>query len=146
MSAFATILAALQGDTQLAGILAGGVYDGTEINDISRQATPAAYDEYSELLPCAIVKPETQTPAGPHPDSSRLFVTIWFYQQSGSAAIDAARVRAYHLLHRATLAGSSGPGDGLWDVRHVNDLLGIEMQALGVPAIMSRYAATVNRG
>ena len=69
-------------------------------------------------------------------------MTLWFYQQSGSAAIDAGRVRAYHLLHRATLAGS----DGLWDVRHGNDLLGMEMQALGVPAIMSRYVATVNRG
>lgn len=142
MTAFATILAALQGDAQLASILTGGVYDGTEVDDISRQATPAAYDQYSELLPCAILKPETQAPAGPHPDGSRLFVTIWFYQQSGSAAIDLARIRAYHLLHRATLAGS----DGLWDVRHANDLLGIELQALGVPAIMSRYVATVNRG
>ena len=142
MTAYATILAALQGDTTLAGILTGGLYDGTEINDISRQATPAAYDEYSELKPCAILKPETQAPAGPHPDGSRLYVTIWFYQQAGSAAIDAARIRAYHLLHRTTQVGS----DGLWDVRHANDLLGIEMQALGVPAIMSRYVATVNRG
>ena len=142
MSAYAAILAALQGDATLAGILTGGVYDGMEVNDISRQATPAAYDDYSELKPCAIVKPETQAPAGPHPDGSRLYVTIWFYQQSGSAAIDAGRVQAYHLLHRSTLAGS----DGLWDVRHANDLLGIEMQALGVPAIMSRYVATVNRG
>ncbi len=142
MSAYATILGALQDDAQLAVILTGGVYDGMEVSDISRQATPAAYDDYSELKPCAILKPETQAPAGPHPDGSRLYVTLWFYQQSGSAAIDAGRVRAYHLLHRATLAGS----DGLWDVRHGNDLLGMEMQALGVPAIMSRYVATVNRG
>lgn len=142
MSAYSAILAALQGDATLAGILTGGLYDGTVINDISRQATPTAYDDYSELKPCAILKPETQAPAGPHPDGSRLYVTLWFYQQSGSAAIDAGRVRAYHLLHRATLAGS----DGLWDVRHANDLLGIELQALGVPAIMSRYVATVNRG
>lgn len=142
MSAYATILGALQDDAQLAVILTGGVYDGMEVGDISRQATPAAYDANSELKPCAILKPETQAPAGPHPDGSRLYVTLWFYQQSGSAAIDAGRVRAYHLLHRATLAGS----DGLWDVRHGNDLLGMEMQALGVPAIMSRYVATVNRG
>ena len=142
MSAYDSIFAALQGDAQLSAILTGGIYDGAEVSDISRQATPAAYDEYSELKPCAIVKPETQAPAGPHPDSSRLFVTVWFYQQSGSAAIDTARIRAYQLLHRATLAGSGG----LWDVQHVNDLLGIEMQALGVPAIMSRYVATVNRG
>ena len=142
MSAYAAILAALQSDAQLSAILTGGLYDGAEVADISRQATPAAYDDNCELKPCAILKPETQAPAGPHPDSSRLFVTVWFYQQSGSAAIDAGRVRAYQLLHRTTLAGS----DGLWDVQHVNDLLGIEMQALGVPAIMSRYVATVNRG
>ena len=142
MTAFATIFAALEGDAVLSATLTGGLYDGTMVNDISRQATPAAYDDYSELKPCAIVKPETQAPAGPHPDGSRLFVTVWFYQQSGSAAIDAGRVRAYQLLHRATLAGSGG----LWDVQHVNDLLGMEMQALGVPAIMSRYVATVNRG
>lgn len=142
MSAYASILAALQGDAQLTAILTGGVYDGTEVADISRQATPAAYDDYSELKPSAILKPETQAPAGPHPDGSRLYVTLWFYQQSGSSAIDAGRVRAYQLLHRTTLAGS----DGLWDVRHANDLLGMELQALGVPAIMSRYVATVNRG
>jgi len=142
MSAYATILATLQGDTQLAGILTGGIYDGAEVSDISRQATPAAYDEYSELKPCAILKPESQAPASPHPDGARLFVTLWLYQQLGSVQIDAARERAYHLLHRTTIAGS----DGLWDVRHANDLLGIELQALGVPAIMSRYVATVNRG
>ena len=142
MSAYAAIFSELEIDVTLSAILTGGLYAGTEGNDISRQATPAAYDEYSELKPCAILKPETQAPAGPHPDGSRLFVTIWFYQQSGSAAIDAGRVRAYQLLHRATLGGS----EGLWDVRHANDLLGIEMQALGVPAIMSRYVATVNRG
>jgi hypothetical protein len=142
MSAYASILAALQGDAALTAILTGGVYDGMEVADISRQATPAAYDGDSELKPCAIVKPETQAPAGPHPDGSRLYVTIWFYQQNGSTEIDAGRVRAYQLLHRTTLAGN----DGLWDVRHANDLLGIEMQALGVPAIMSRYVATVNRG
>ena len=142
MTAYATILAALQADDTLSAILTGGVYDGNAVGDISRQATPAAYDSNSELLPCAILKPETQAPAGPHPDGSRLYLTLWFYQQSGNAEIDAARIRAYHLLHRATLAG----GDGLWDIRHANDLLGIEMQALGVPAIMSRYVATVNRG
>ena len=47
MTAYATIFNALEGDAALAAILTGGLYDGTEINDISRQATPAAYDQYS---------------------------------------------------------------------------------------------------
>ena len=51
MSAYDSIFAALQGDAQLSAILTGGIYDGAEVSDISRQATPAAYDEYSELNP-----------------------------------------------------------------------------------------------
>jgi hypothetical protein len=142
MTAFAAILQALQADAALAAILTGGLYDGVTVTDISRQATPGAYDANQELLPCGLLKPESQAPTGPHPDGSRLFVTLWLYQQSGATAIDAARERAYQVLHRSRFLA----GGGLWDVRHANDVLGMEMQALGTPAIMSRYVATVNRG
>ena len=139
MSAFAAILQALQGDAALAALLPGGLYDGMAVQDISRQATPDAYDEWGEMKPVGILKPESQTPRGPHPDGARLFVTLWLYQQSGAEAIDAARERAYRVLHRAVLAG-------MWEVRHANDVLGAEVQGLDVPVIMSRFAATVNRG
>ena len=139
MSAFAAILAALQGDAQLMSILTGGLYDGLDVQDISRQAAPDAYDEWGEMRPAGILKPESQAPTGPYPDSSRLFITLWLYQQAGSGAIDAARERAYQVLHRKTLAG-------MWDVRHANDVLGAEVQGLDLPTIMSRYVATVNRG
>lgn len=139
MSAFAAILAALQGDSALAAILTGGLYDGVAVQDISRQATPNAFDEWAEMKPCGILKPESQSPTGPHPDGARLFVALWLYQQRGAAEIDAARERAYRVLHRAKLAG-------MWDVRHANDVLGAEVAALDVPVIMSRYVATVNRG
>jgi len=142
MSAYTAILAALQNDAALAALLPGGLYDGLEVQDISRQATPAAYDAYGELKPSGVLKPESQSPTGPHPDGARLFVTLWLYQQAGSAEINAARERAYQVLHRAALAGS----DGVWDVRHAGDVLGGEVQALGVPMQMSRYVATVNRG
>jgi hypothetical protein len=138
MSAFAAILQALQGDAALAALLPGGLYDGMAVQDISRQATPDAYDEWGEMKPVGILKPESQTPRGPHPDGARLFVTLWLYQQSGGEAIDAARERAYQVLHRAVLAG-------MWEVRHANDVLGAEVQRLDVSVIMSRYAATVNR-
>ena len=141
MSAFDAIFDELEIDVTLAAILTGGLYDGRTVTDISRQATPLAYDAYQELKPCGLLKMESQAPTGPHPDGSRLFVVLWLYQQNGSTEIDAARERAYQLLHRTTLGGS----DRLWDVRHANDILGIEIQALGVPAIMSRYVATVNR-
>ncbi len=139
MSAYAAILAALQADAALAGILTGGLYDGLQVQDISRQTTPDAYDEWGELKPAGLLRPESQTPAGPHPDGSRLFVTLWLYQQSGSAAIDAGRERAYQVLHRQTLAG-------MWEVRHANDILGAEVPGLDTPVTMSRFVATVNRG
>jgi hypothetical protein len=139
MTAFAAIFAALQGDAPLTALLPGGLYDGVAVQDISRQETPDAYNEWGEMKPCAILKPETQAPTGPHRDGARLFVTLWLYQQRGAAEIDAARERAYQVLHRATLAG-------MWDVRHANDVLGTEVAALGVPTIMSRFVATVNRG
>lgn len=139
MSGYAAILAALQGDAALGTILTGGLYDGVAVDDISRQTTPSAYDEWGEMKPCAILKPETQAPVGPHPDGARLFVALWLYQQSGAAEIDAGRERAYRVLHRQTLAG-------MWDVRHANDILGGEVQGLDLPFIMSRFVATVNRG
>lgn len=139
MTAFSVILQALQGDSQLMTLLSGGLYDGREVQDISRQATPDAFNEWSELEPCGLLKAESQAPTGPHPDSARLFVTLWLYQQAGTAAIDAARERAYALLHRKNLAGT-------WEVRHAGDVLGAEVQGLDMPMVMSRYAATVNRG
>jgi len=139
MTGYSAILQALQGDAALATLLPGGLYDGMAVQDISRQATPDAYDEWGEMKPVGILKPESQTPRGPHPDGARLFVTLWLYQQSGAEAIDAARERAYQVLHRSVLAG-------MWEVRHANDVLGAEVQGLGVPVIMSRFAATVNRG
>jgi len=138
MSAFTDIFQALQDDAALTALLPGGLYDGIAVQDISRQATPDAYDEWDEMKPCALLKPESQVPTGPHPDGARLFVTLWLYQQSGAAEIDAARERAYQVLHRAVLAG-------MWEVRHANDVLGAEVQGLDVSVIMSRYAATVNR-
>ena len=142
MSAYTAILAALQGDAALMSLLTGGLYDGIAVTDISRQATPDAYDAWQEMKPVGLLKPESQAPAGPHPHGARLFVALWLYQQAGSAAIDAARERAYQVLHRSQLAGSGG----MWEVLHAGDTLGAEVQALGVPVIMSRFVATVNRG
>ena len=130
----------LQGDSQLTAILTGGVYHAAEV---SRQATPDAYDEWRELKPCALVRQETLTPWGPYEHSGRLFVTIWFYQRAGYDAIEAARKRVYDLLHRKRIAPESG--EGCWDVVHVNDLLDQEDPGLGVPMAMSRYVATIQR-
>ena len=130
----------LQNDTVLAATLTGRVHRAVEI---SRQTTPDAYDSRRELLPCALVKQETATPWGPHDNSGRLYIAIWFYARAGYTAIEAARKRVYILLHRAKLTPSDG--SGCYDIRHADDLLDQEEPTLGVPMAMSRYVATVQR-
>ena len=128
------IVQLLQADAQLMAALPGGVHRAVEI---SRQATPGAYDEWRELLPCALVRQETATPWGPYEHSARLYVTVWFYQRSGYDSIEVARKRVYALLHRQRIA------DGNWGIEHANDLLDSEDTGLGVPMAMSRYVATI---
>ena len=142
MSAFTAVLAALQNDATLQGILPGGVYSGLETSDISRQATPAAYDEFGEVKPCGLLKVETATPWGPHPDTARLYVVLWLYAQRDIAAIDAGRERAYQVLHRQQLSTT----EGIFEVRHASDVMGTEVGGLDLPTIASRFVVTVDRG
>ena len=141
MSAYAAIFNALHGDATLLALLPGGLYDGLQVQDITRQATPNAFDAYAEIKPCGILKPETQTPWGALEDGSRLYVVLWLYAQHDMTALDAARERAYALLHRQQVTTDAH----IFDVRHANDLLGGEVQALNVPFVLSRYYATVRR-
>lgn len=143
MSAFSAIVTALQGDTTLSDLLTGGIYDGMVAPDVSRQATPAVYDEFGELLPCALVKAESASPVGPLPDSGREFVAVWLYAQHDFERIEPARERVYQVLHRQKVGAAA---DGVWEVRHANDVLGAEVQRLNVQMILSRYVATIWRG
>lgn len=135
------VVAVLQGDATLAAILTGGVYDQRAVGEISRQKTPAAFDAWAELKPCAIIAGEAATPWGPHRDSGRVYFTVWLYQQHGSASVEAARTRVYTLLHRKQLSTTAG----IYEVRHANDVLGVDVQQLTAQGIMSRFYATVQR-
>lgn len=132
----------LMADAGLAALLPGGLYDGRTVQEISRQTTPNAYDEWQEVRPCGLIRAETQTPWGPLHDGSRLYVTVWLYAQGDYAALDAARGRIYALLHRQQVHTDAG----IFEVRHASDMAG--MEAAGMPAAMSvcRYYATILRG
>lgn len=130
-----TITALLQNDATLAAILTGGVYRAQEI---SRQATAAAFDGNKELKPCALVKQETATPWGVHRDSGRLYVVIYFYDRHGYTNTEAARRRVYALLHRVKVTGS-------YEVRHANDVLDQEDEPLGAAMAVSRFVVTMER-
>lgn len=135
------VMAALVGDAELVGTLTGGLYDGRNTQEITRQATPAAFDEWGELLPCALVRAESQTPWGPLHDGSRLYFVVWLYAQSGYSALEAARDRIYALLHRQQLNTS----EGIFEVRHGNDLTGLEAQDIPAAMEISRYYVTALR-
>lgn len=135
------VVTALTGDATLLATLTGGVYDGRTVQEISRQNTPSAYDAWLDLKPCALVRGESQTPWGPLQHSTRLYVTVWLYQQSGYTAIEAARERIYDLLHRNQLSTT----EGIFDVRHANDLTGLEVAELPAAMAVCRYYVTAVR-
>ena len=133
------IIDRLAGDAALMATLTGGLHTKTEI---SRQSTPAAFDENAELLPCGLLKFETQTPWGPHPHGSRLYFSLLLYQRAGYDAIEAARARLYQLLHRQKVTPGSG---GCWEMRHAGDVPDVEDAALGCSLAISRFVAAVSR-
>ena len=133
-----TIVATLVNDATLAALLTGGVQRAQEI---SRQATPGAFDANLEVKPCALVKQEMATRWGPLENSGRVYVVVWLYERSGYGSIEAARKRIYALLHRKQLSGSVK----LYWIEHGNDLLDQEDAATGWAMIVSRYVCTVER-
>lgn len=133
------VYAILIADSALAAILTGGVHvAGGNVNEINRQDTPAAFDENGEILPCALVRQETTTAIDPHPEATRVFVRIFFYQRRGTAAIDAAMARCFTLLDRVRL-------DGVWEISHADDLHDFHDPALNCTLAMSRYMAIAKR-
>lgn len=131
----------LRSDSALMGLLTGGLYLAQDVQSISRQSTPAAYDAYKELLPCGLLKEETTTPWGPHPHSARQYVTLWLYQRYSYSAIGPARARVYALLHRQRLAVP-----GCWQIEHATDLTNQVAPGLEVPMEISRYVVSMERG
>lgn len=133
----------LTGDSTLTALLTGGIHNAEVVDSISRQNTPNAFDANGELLPCALLKSESVTPWGPHPDSAREYVLLYFYQRFAYATIRPANQRAYLLLHRTRIATEDGLG--LWQIDHANDILDSQDQALGASMLLSRYVVTLQR-
>jgi hypothetical protein len=130
------LLSTLTGDATLMATLTGGMHTATEV---SRQYTPAAFDANGEVLPCGLLRIETETPAGPYHTSARLFALLLWYQRRGYDAIDAAKTRAFTLLHELRLAGT-------WQVMHADDLGDAEDEALGCSLSGSRFVVYRLRG
>jgi len=124
------LLASLTGDATLTAALMGGVHSDTQID---RSLTPAAFDANKEILPCALLKMEVESPVPPHPRGSRKFVVVYLYQRVGYAEIRAARDRIYVLWHEQKV------GEKVWQIFHADDVNDQEDGALECSLIVSRY-------
>jgi len=136
------ILHLLKADTAFSAPLTGGIYavGVDDVEQISRQDTPDAFDETSELRPCALLKLETTTPFGPFAHSSRQFIVLYVYQQRGHAVVHAALDRAYDLLHQQDI-----PGAGAWDVSVTDILPDLPDDILNAAAGYIRFAAVISQ-
>ncbi len=135
------IIAVLQSDTTLMGLLPGGLYDAAEVDEISRQNTPAAFDANRELQACAILMergPVSLASSTPYTHGASATVEIYFYNHTDGQA----RERVYDLLHNTRLSSQIGTN---WRIEHTDDVLGTDDPALAVPLQMSRYRILVRR-
>ena len=134
----------LSGDATFLAALPGGVYDLAVVDEISRQATPVAFDANKELQPCAALRLNGPVPVRPYDHGARLTFELYFYERFGFASIEPARERAYDLLHLAKLT-PVGSTAGNWEIRHADDVLQQRDEALRASLEMSRFEAVILR-
>lgn len=125
----------LEDDGDLMTLLTGGFYSGSQVREISRQNTPAAFDANQEILPCLLVVEETEFKHGPYRRSMQTTFSVFFYQRAGYDVIEQAMDRSFDLLHEAKI------GDGTWQVLFVNSVKNQTDQALDCALETQRFTA-----
>jgi hypothetical protein len=136
------IYALLSGDATLMATLTGGLHKAAEVGEISRQTTPAAFDANGEIQPCGLLRFGSISPMGPYVHSARLIIALYFYEPKGYQNVDAARERAYVLLHRAKVTPAVG---ACWEIRHTDDVPDGRDSALECSLAISRFEAVIRR-
>lgn len=109
MSLSDDVKTALTADAALMALLTGGIHN--DVEEISRQNTPTAFDVNYELKPCALIKYGTEIPLTSGYDSAvQTPLTIYFYERSGYANIETAMGLAFALLNRQKV------GTNVWNI------------------------------
>ncbi len=115
----------LAGDATLVALLDGGIYawdEETNRNGVTLNDTPAAFDEFGVLLPCAVVKaPETQNWGGIRDRkvaSQSTRIEIYVYDE-GRNSRDTAVLPAYDRIVALTDAEFI---EGVGHMRHYHRL------------------------
>jgi len=109
MSLSDDIKTTLEADTPLMALLTGGIFN--DVEEISRQGTPGAFDDDKELKPCALIKvgSESRLRSG-IPNSVNTPYTIYFYQRAGYDKIEPAMDLAFDDLNEKKI------GSNVWNI------------------------------
>ena len=133
MSLQSDVKTALSADTALMTILTGGIH--IDVEEISRQNTPTAFDANGEIKPCALIKLPNEVPTGPFKTSVRTAFVIYVYERSGYANIASAMVRIFGDLNETQI------GLNVWNIEFVSTVHNQRDQALNCPLGSLRFSA-----
>jgi hypothetical protein len=103
------IKSALEADTALMALLTGGIHN--DVEEISRQNTPGAFDANKEIKPCALIKFGTESKITSLRRGVQTPFTVYFYERQGYDAIDAAMSLVFDDLNEAKI------GTNVWNIR-----------------------------
>jgi hypothetical protein len=137
MSLSDDIKTALEADTALMALLTGGIFN--DVEEISKQNTPGAFDADKELKPCALIKIGTELKNGPYARSVRTPFTIYFYQRAGYSVIEPAMEKAYDDLNDERI------GTGVWQLIYEISVNQQRDIALDCPLGSHRFVAVRHR-
>lgn len=124
---------ALTANTALMALLTGGIH--IDVEEISIQKTPTAFDSNKEIKPCALIKLPNEAPTGPYKTSVRTAFVIYFYQRSGYDVITPAMVKVYGDLNEVRL------GANVWNIEFVSAVYQQRDQALDCALGSLRFSA-----
>lgn len=137
MSLSDSIKTALQANDELMALLTGGIFN--EVEEISRQNTPGAFNANGEIQPCALIKLGVETKAGPHPRSVRTPFRIYFYQRQGYDVSDPAMVIVFDILNDQQI------GERVWNIEYGSEIKQQRDQALDCALESQVWNAIRNR-
>ena len=101
----------LEADGTLTGILTGGIYDASELDqNLLTPSTPGLYTSATvpKLKPCLLIRWAEKNPSEVVDKSRRQFVNFFVYEHRGYANINAAIGRLFDILNRKKVTVTNG--------------------------------------
>lgn len=137
--------ALLEADGTLVAILTGGIHDASELDRTGKTVANASYDtDGVTLLPTAVIRWRggiQQTNS--HFTAERRTFELYFYADTGFAAIDAAKRRCKDVLHRKRITSDN---EGVNWINYVADIIEEDFSLdMNAPMAVSRYELIYTR-